>query len=250
MLKLPSESNNNNVNNIKMNVKLFMWEFGQNDPKRDSGSKLKRLGYASLLRIGQSFSGIVLSSEATQFISKEDINIILEQGISGINCSWNKLDEIPFDKLGKVKYQRILPRLLAANSVNYGKPFKLNTAEALAATLYIVGLKNEANILLESFNYGEEFFKLNYIAFEKYSLCKNSDEIKLIENELYAEIIEKENANNIRKENLKLLNNKIVNVNNYLNDDDLPPNNSDSENDYYYYDNEEEEKEIENNNVN
>ena len=33
----------------KMRIGLFMWEFGQNDPKRDSGSKLKRLGYAKLL---------------------------------------------------------------------------------------------------------------------------------------------------------------------------------------------------------
>lgn len=38
-------------------ARLCMWEFGQNDPKRDSGSKLKRLGYASLLKIGQSFPG-------------------------------------------------------------------------------------------------------------------------------------------------------------------------------------------------
>lgn len=40
-----------------VNTRLCMWEFGQNDPKRDSGSKLKRLGYASLLKIGQSFPG-------------------------------------------------------------------------------------------------------------------------------------------------------------------------------------------------
>jgi hypothetical protein len=39
-------------------TRLCMWEFGQNDPKRDSGSKLRRLGYASLLKIGQSFPGV------------------------------------------------------------------------------------------------------------------------------------------------------------------------------------------------
>jgi hypothetical protein len=33
----------------KIDIGLYMWEFGQNDPKRDSGSKLKRLGYAKLL---------------------------------------------------------------------------------------------------------------------------------------------------------------------------------------------------------
>ena len=83
----------------KLSIRLYMWEFGQNDPKRDSGSKMKRLGYASLLRIGQSFNGIVLSSEATSYVSQEDAGIIAEHGISGINCSWNRLDEIPFDKM-------------------------------------------------------------------------------------------------------------------------------------------------------
>lgn len=40
-----------------LSVKLWMWEFGQNDPKRDSGSKLRRLGYASGLKLGRSFPG-------------------------------------------------------------------------------------------------------------------------------------------------------------------------------------------------
>ena len=38
-----------NSESRKISIGLFMWEFGQNDPKRDSGSKLKRLGYAKLL---------------------------------------------------------------------------------------------------------------------------------------------------------------------------------------------------------
>ncbi len=41
----------------EVSVSLCMWEFGQNDPKRDSGSKLRRLGYSSLLKLGQSFPG-------------------------------------------------------------------------------------------------------------------------------------------------------------------------------------------------
>jgi hypothetical protein len=38
---------NDNINSTKyvMQIKIKLWEFGQNDPKRDSGSKLTRMGY-------------------------------------------------------------------------------------------------------------------------------------------------------------------------------------------------------------
>ena len=52
---------------------------------------------------------------------------------------YNRLDEIPFDKMGKKRNHRYLPFLCAANPVNYGKPYKMNTAEATAACLYIAG---------------------------------------------------------------------------------------------------------------
>jgi ribosome biogenesis protein Tsr3 len=57
---------------------------------RDSGSKLRRMGFSGSLRIGQSFSGVVLSSEATIIVSKQDAEIISTHGIAGINCSWNR----------------------------------------------------------------------------------------------------------------------------------------------------------------
>ena len=158
----------------QLTVSVCMWEFGQNDPKRDSGSKLCRLGYASKLRIGQSFPGVVLSSEAKVVVSPADADIVQKFGIGGINCSWNRLGEIPFGSMGKGRNQRILPLLFAANSVNYGRPFKMNTAEAMAACLYIVGFKDDAKALLSPFGYGPEFIRLNFEALEAYSSCTDA----------------------------------------------------------------------------
>lgn len=74
----------------KLSVKTFIWEYNQNDPKRDSGSKLYRLKMAYHLKIGDVFKGIVLSSKAKTIISPLDAEIIKSHGIAGINCSWNR----------------------------------------------------------------------------------------------------------------------------------------------------------------
>jgi pre-rRNA-processing protein TSR3 len=63
--------------------------------------------------------------------------------------------------------------------VNYGKPFKMNTVEAMAATLYIAGLKDDAVALLEPFAFGEEFIKINLEALNAYASCTNADEVRI-----------------------------------------------------------------------
>jgi pre-rRNA-processing protein TSR3 len=80
--------------------------------------------------------------------------------------------------MGRGRNQRVLPLLVAANSVNYGKPFKLNTAEAMAACMYIAGFKADAVTMLTTFSYGNEFFKLNEALLERYSACETSDEVR------------------------------------------------------------------------
>jgi len=185
------------------------------------GSKLRKLGYASLLKLGQTFPGIVLSSEATIFVSPKDIDIVANYGISGINCSWNRLDEIPFNSMGKGKNQRLLPILLAANTVNYGKPSKLNTAEAIAACLYITGYKEDARIILSTFSYGEEFIKLNAEALEAYSKCAGTEEVNIIHNDYIDALARKKNNKEIRNQEQMNINGTIFN--NYIDESDLPP---------------------------
>eukprot|EP00037_Helgoeca_nana_P010873 m.96514 g.96514 ORF g.96514 m.96514 type:complete len:293 (-) comp20476_c0_seq1:25-903(-) len=170
----------------KLGISLAMWEFNQNDAKRDSGSKLVRLGLARTLRIGQGFRGIVLSSEAESVVSRADRELIQSHGVGGINCSWNRLEEIPFRTMGTSRHHRVLPFMVAANPVNYGRPFKMNTAEAMAATLYIAGFKEEAAQMLEHFGWGPEFLRVNMEALEMYSAATDADGVRLAEKEYIA----------------------------------------------------------------
>lgn len=160
-----------------LDVRLSMWDFGQCDSKRCTGRKLSRLGMISTLAIGGGgggFRGLVLSPEGRMPVSPADGALIASAGLSVIDCSWALVDELPFHRLKGTP--RLLPYLVAANPVNYGKPAKLSCAEALAAALWIVGNTAAARKVMAQFGgWGAEFLRMNEPFLIAYAAAGDAD---------------------------------------------------------------------------
>jgi len=126
---------------------------------------------------------IVLNPFAPSVLTQGDRALIEKSGLVVIDCSWNKADTVFASKFGGV--QRRLPTLLAANPTYYAQPGRLSSAEALAATLYIVGLRGEAQEILRKFKWGPTFLLLNRDPLEAYSSAPSAAEIVRIEAEYF-----------------------------------------------------------------
>ena len=72
----------------------------------------------------------------------------------------------------------LVPYLLASNPVNYGKPYRLNCAEAIAAGFYLTGHPDWAELIMSKFAWGDSFWKLNQPLIERYLTCKTSEDIE------------------------------------------------------------------------
>ena len=166
-------------------LKLRMWDFAQCDPKRCTGARLAKWGLLQRMPLKQPFRGLVLSPEGKMSVSPADAEILEQKGLSVIDCSWARLSEIPFRQM-QSGYHRLLPFLVAANTVNYGRPSKLTCAEAAAATLYICGRQEAARALLADFSWSEEFFRLNQELLDLYASCADADEVVAAQNEWLA----------------------------------------------------------------
>ncbi|KAF9788448.1 DUF367-domain-containing protein [Thelephora terrestris] len=172
---------------INIDVPVAMWDFGHCDPKRCSGKKLARLGLIKELRVGNRFRGIVLSPNGRDIVSPADKDIVSSGGLAVVECSWARLDEVPFGKISS-PHERILPYLLATNPVNYGKPWKLNCVEALAAAFYITGHEDYGRRLLQDFGWGDSFWKVNLHFLDKYRNCKDAKDVEKIQTEIMVQL--------------------------------------------------------------
>ncbi|WP_406661147.1 DUF367 family protein [Methanolobus sp. ZRKC3] len=163
-------------------LKLFIYHAKQCDPKKCTGKKMARFDLARIFdKVNKIPRGsILLDPMAEKAISPADD---VKKGITVLDCSWEHLEEV-FPQIMRMNLQhRALPYLVAANPVNFGRPFKLTSVEAFAAALYILGHKKQAEKVMGKFNWGHTFLELNHEPLEEYSTAKNSKEVLQIQSE-------------------------------------------------------------------
>ena len=103
---------------VTIAVPVAMWDFDHCDPRRCSGKKLARHGLITSLRVGQRFRGVVLTSvlaplpymgerrdlmerrpKGKKPIAPCDDEIVASSGFAVVECSWARLEEVPFGKI-------------------------------------------------------------------------------------------------------------------------------------------------------
>lgn len=155
---------------------LFIIHEDQDDPKKCTARKLARFHFAQLVDEAHVPHGsILLHPFAEQALSPADAEHA-DRGLVALDCSWARAKEA-FARLEGRAEPRALPFLVAANPVNYGKPFKLSTVEAIAAALAILGRQEEAEMAMKKFSWHESFWAMNREPLEAYAACEDSAEV-------------------------------------------------------------------------
>lgn len=188
----PSRNPSSSFSSSKPAFKAACWDLGHCDPKRCSGKRLMRSGLMRELHLGQRHSGVIITPHGKHTLSPADRDLMDTHGAAVVECSWARTKEVQWSKVGG-KCERLLPYLVAANTVNYGKPWRLNCAEALAAAFAICGHLDWAEQVLEPFSYGAAFLKINAKLLRLYAQCEDEKAVHKAQED-WMERLEKEYA--------------------------------------------------------
>jgi pre-rRNA-processing protein TSR3 len=173
-------------------IRLGIVLVGDDHARACTGRRLLRQGLARKVGRPGSEAGraVILDPYAPVPLSAADRSRARSAGVVAVDCSWNRLssahakDPRPAG-LRDGGRERRLPMLLAANPQHFGRVGELNTAEALAAALCVLGQGAEARRLLEGFAGGRAFFELNRERLERYARAASADELLREERALF-----------------------------------------------------------------
>ena len=167
---------------------------GDDDPEKCTARKLARFGLVSLHRSTRDTPpGIVLDPHAERALSPADASPdagsdpdgrtwgpAVRERLVALDCSWETAEAEAFRLRGP---HRALPFLVAGNPVSHGTPFRLNTAEAFAGALVVLGHREQAETVLSKFRWGHTFLELNEEPLRRYAGAADSAEVVAIQGE-------------------------------------------------------------------
>lgn len=165
-----------------MTLRLLFSYLKQDDPKKSTMKKLERFGLAESVPLQKGSRSLSLTPYADRFVLRTDREQVEKVGLHTLDGSWNRIDSI---KELRLKLPRKLPMLVPVNPVNFGKPGKLSSVEAMAGALVILGHSEEAEAILSKFNWGSYFLVMNREPLEAYTLCNTQDEMEQAEKEFF-----------------------------------------------------------------
>jgi len=154
---------------------LYVYHARQDDPKKCTARRMGKFGLATLYETAGKLpaGAILLDPTAEKAVSPADRRLS-GHGVVVLDCTWAEVERLfPLLK-SKRMHPRALPYLLAANPVNYGRPFRLSSAEAFVAALFIMGYREQAMEIASRFKWGETFLTLNREPLEAYAAAEGS----------------------------------------------------------------------------
>lgn len=165
-------------------IRVFVFNAAHCNPKRCSSRRMARFGMVEMVdRLGRlPKKAILLDPFAKRALSPEDAEQAMSRGLCILDCSWEHAEQT-FKNAKRIARltSRSLPFLLAANPINYGKPWRMSSLEAAAAALTILGDADHARRLAAITNWGTTFMQLNAEPLAEYAAAENSAEVVRIQ---------------------------------------------------------------------
>jgi pre-rRNA-processing protein TSR3 len=176
-------------------LRLYVVLAGEDHPKACTGRRLVQRHLVLPVSEGRVLRPppILLDPHAERPLAPSDAPEAQRGGIMVVDCSWNRLEGrggYPGERgwLAGFRSRRRLPFLIAANPQHFGRVAELNTAEAFAAALAILGEPEAASRLLQGFRGGPALLEINAAALSAYGFGPDVEAVRRAETRLFAPV--------------------------------------------------------------